>query len=71
MSHNSLLTATKARECVIDASFQMISLALSKIWGSLLFGFILQVEVAFKRIGILKTECAVFPPLKSVSAMVE
>ena len=47
----------------------MISLVLNKIWASLLFGFTLQVEVAFKRIRNLKTECAVLPPLKSIVAM--
>ena len=42
---------------------------LNIIWASLSLGFILQVEVAFLRIGILKTESAVLPPLKSVAAM--
>ena len=29
----------------------------------------MQVEVALKRIGILKTECAVLPPLNNVVAL--
>ena len=34
-----------------------------------MFGFTLQVEVAFKRIEILKIECAVLLPLKNFVAM--
>lgn len=53
----------------MGASSHTINLALSSLSASLVLGLTLQVDVAFISMGILKTECAVLPPINRVAAI--
>ncbi|GBM22540.1 hypothetical protein AVEN_183973-1 [Araneus ventricosus] len=68
-SCKSLSTAKKAWTCVMGASSHTINFVLSNVSASFVLGFKLQVDVAFKSIGILKTEWAVLPHINRAAAI--
>ncbi len=55
-------TTSKARRCIIDASYQMIRSALHTNSATFICCVMLQVDSSCRSIGILNLECAVVPP---------
>jgi len=62
-------TASKARQCIIDASSQMIISALCTNSATFIYCVMLQVDSSCRSIGILNLEWAVLPPESNKDAI--